>query len=134
MANEFIIRVSDDQGNTWTIVKNDTEGYFPVGRQDLSGRIWIFYYRENKIYYDFTNDQGATWNGEAEVILETGEPPVEVVPAEGKIGLDIDSTGKMWISFWDSEDKVRSAYTLFQKYGEGHAHEGEYIWIVGTIS
>lgn len=124
MANEFTVKFSDDQGNTWTIVKNDTEGYFPVGIQYPNGRIFIFYYRTNKIYSDFTNDQGATWNGEAEVVLEAGEPPAEVVPAEGKIGVDIFPDGKMYISFWDEDDNLKFAYTTNQGSS----------WTVGDIT
>ena len=111
MANEFTVKISDDQGQNWTTKKDDVEGYFPVGIQDPTGRLWVFYYRENKIYYDFSNDQGTTWNGETEVVLQSGEPPVEVVPAEGKIGIDVDATGRMWISFWDNADNEKFAYS-----------------------
>ena len=110
MANEFTVKVSDDQGLNWTTVKDDIEGYFPVGIQDLTGRIWIFYYREEKIYYVVSDVQGTTWQEEAEVVLQQGDPPEEVVPAEGKIGIDMDESGRLWISFWDSEDNEKAAY------------------------
>lgn len=139
MPDQATIKVSDDQGATWVTLRDDIDGFFLAGIQDTTGRIWTFYYYDDgeevgpAIYYIYSDDQGQTWSDDESIPEEQRGPHQvdlgEVIPAEGKIGLDIDSTGRLWISFWDSEDNVKTAYTDFQKDAEGN-----YIWTVGDIT
>lgn len=117
MANEYKIWSSSDNGTTWNLIKSDVEGYFPCGRIDDTGRLWVFYYRSDKIYYDYSNDEWTTWHGETEVNLGA------TVPAEGKVGLCIDVTGRLYISFWDNADNEKYAYS-----------NDAITWTVGDIS
>lgn len=123
MANFYTIYSSPDEGANWSLIKNDVEGYFPCGVESATGRIWVFYYRTDKLYYTYSDDGGENWNGEAEVVLEEGDPPEEVVPAEGKVGLAIAPTGRLYVNFW-SEDVIRYAYS----------DDGAGTWTVGTVA
>ncbi len=103
--NEFEVKYSDDGGATWVTVKDDTEGYFPVIEFDAFGWLWVFYYRSDVIYFDYTRDMGANWNG------ETAVAGLGVTPAEGQIGLEFDDLGRMWISFWSDSDDRKWAWS-----------------------
>jgi len=102
------IQASDNQGNTWSVIKTVEDGFFPAIIKDIIGRMWLFYYKtmelagveKGYIFEIHSDDEGTTWSEEISLALEQGTPPSEVEPAESKIGVTMDVCGRMYITFW----------------------------------
>ena len=81
-----------------------------------------------------SDDNGGSWAGTTGLdygVLYTGSPTggstggsIDVIPAEAKIGVDVDEMGRIIVSFWTTEDIEKFAYSDDQGT----------TWVIGDIA
>ena len=106
MAN-FEVFKTDNNGGTFSIIKNDIDGTFPCGGETMTGRIFCFYiaYNESIKKYDlkriYSDNQGTDWSSPADIIADIDE---------AQLGFREDETDRLWVSYWKT-DKPYVIYT-----------------------
>lgn len=110
----FEIYKTDDDGGTWVIIKNDIDGTYPCGGEDVTGRIWCFYCAENGDNIDlrcfYSDDQGGHWYNSAKELVPPAIPDTIFADIdEASLSFWVDEFGFHWISYW-KDDKPYSAF------------------------
>ena len=100
MAEKFEIWITDDDGDTWTKIKDDIEGEYPCGKKDLVGREWCFYYADDDLMMIYSDDQGENWSTPVAIIADIDK---------ASLSFEVDEFGFHWISYWKG-DKAYSAF------------------------
>ena len=104
MAEIFEVLKTDNDGDSWAIIKNDIPGTFPCGGEDATSRIWCFYCGESGENIDlmmtYSENQGEDW-----------ETPVAIIADidEASLSFWIDEFGFQWISYFKN-DKAYAAF------------------------
>ena len=98
----FEVFKTDNEGTTWSIIKNDIEGTYPCGGETMTGRIFCFYiHNSDTLRYVYSDNQGTDWSDPADIIADIDE---------AQLGWREDETGRIWVSYWKT-DKPYVIYT-----------------------
>ena len=104
MAN-FEVFKTDNNGGTFSIIKNDIDGTFPCGGETMTGRIFCFFVsNSDTLKMIYSDDQGENFSSPSTIVSDINE---------ASLGFREDETGRLWVSFF----KNNSPYVIYSNDG-----------------